>query len=136
MFLRGRLGNRSLYPSTAEVFALIALGRVTLYRSRERAEASAARYRASVAALWDKGYVIVAPTCLFPAPRHGRAYYNWKLQSCAMPGNLADVTGLAVPFGSFPDGLPRSVQIWGPPGSESAVLDVGEHLLESARGRA
>jgi Asp-tRNA(Asn)/Glu-tRNA(Gln) amidotransferase A subunit family amidase len=136
VFLRGRLGNRSLYPSTAEVFALIALGRVTLYRSRERAEASAARYRASVAALWDKGYVIVAPTCLFPAPRHGRANYNWKLQSCAMPGNLADVTGLAVPFGSFPDGLPRSVQIWGPPGSESAVLDVGERLLESARGRA
>jgi len=133
VFLRGRLGHRGLYPSTAEIFALIALGRVTLYRSRERAEASAERYRASVAALWDKGYVIVAPTCLFPAPRHGRANYNWKLQSCAMPGNLADVTGLAVPFGCFAGGLPRSVQIWGPPGSEATVLDVGERLLQSAQ---
>jgi aspartyl-tRNA(Asn)/glutamyl-tRNA(Gln) amidotransferase subunit A len=132
VFLRGRFGDRRLYPSTAEIFALIALGRATLYRDRRRAEVAAKRYRASVAALWDQGYVIVAPTCIFPAPRHGRANYNWKLQSCAMPGNLEDVTGLALPFGTFEGGLPRSLQIWGPPGSEDVVIDVGERFLESA----
>jgi Asp-tRNA(Asn)/Glu-tRNA(Gln) amidotransferase A subunit family amidase len=135
LFLRGRFGDRRIHPSTAEIFAVIALGRVTLYRDRKRAETAAERYRSSVAEKWDKGYVIVVPTCLFPAPRHGRANYNVKLQSCAMPGNLADVTGLAVPFGTFADGLPRSVSIWGPPGSESSVIDVGERFLESAGAR-
>jgi Asp-tRNA(Asn)/Glu-tRNA(Gln) amidotransferase A subunit family amidase len=135
VFLRGHFGDRRIYPSTAEIFLVIALGRATLYRDRMKAEAAAERYRASVAALWDRGYVIVAPTCLFSAPRHGRANYNVKLQSCAMPGNLADVTGLALPFGTFADGLPRSVQVWGPPGSEDVVIDVGERFLASAGSR-
>jgi Asp-tRNA(Asn)/Glu-tRNA(Gln) amidotransferase A subunit family amidase len=133
VFLRGRFGDRRLYPSTAEVFGMIALGRATVFRDRKRAEDAAQRYRKSVQALWDRGYLVVSPTCLFPAPRHGRANYNRKLQTCVTPGNLADTTGLAVPFGHFPDGLPRSVQIWGPPGSEDVVIDVGERLLESAK---
>jgi Asp-tRNA(Asn)/Glu-tRNA(Gln) amidotransferase A subunit family amidase len=136
VLLRGLLGDRRIHPSTAEIFALVALGRATLYRDPRSAEDAAARYRASVASLWDRGYFVVSPTCLFPAPRHGRANYNLRLQSCAMPGNLADVTGLAIPFGSFADGLPRSVQIWGPPGSEGAVIDLGERLLESFAGKA
>jgi Asp-tRNA(Asn)/Glu-tRNA(Gln) amidotransferase A subunit family amidase len=41
---------------------------------------------------------------------------------------LVDATGLAVPFGRFPDGLPRSLQLWGPPGSEMILLDVAERL--------
>jgi Asp-tRNA(Asn)/Glu-tRNA(Gln) amidotransferase A subunit family amidase len=33
-----------------------------------------------------------------------------------------------VPFGKFDDGLPRSLQIMGPPGSEDAVLALAERL--------
>jgi Asp-tRNA(Asn)/Glu-tRNA(Gln) amidotransferase A subunit family amidase len=47
-----------------------------------------------------------------------------------VPGNLTDATSLALPFGYFSDGLPRSLQIMGPPGSEQAVLAAGEIITK------
>jgi amidase len=125
---RGRFGDRRFHPRTAEVLLLIALGRLVLFRDRGRAVAGADAYRAAVSALWDQGYLLVAPTCLYPATRHGRSFFNWDLVSGAMPGNLADATALALPFGRFPDGLPRSIQVMGPPGSEDVVIDTGERI--------
>ena len=48
---------------------------------------------------------------------------------CTMPGNLCDATGLAIPWGTFDDGMPRSMQLLGPPGSEGVLLDAAERLL-------
>ena len=46
-----------------------------------------------------------------------------------MPMNDVYVVGTGLhPFGRFPDGLPRSLQIMGPPGSEDAVLYLAERL--------
>jgi Asp-tRNA(Asn)/Glu-tRNA(Gln) amidotransferase A subunit family amidase len=130
--LRGRFGDRRLYPTTAEVFALIALGRFTIFRDRARAVRDAERYRASVVRLWDQGFVVVAPVSVYPAPRHHRSMLNPRVLFCTVPANLADATALAVPCGRFPDGMPRALQVMGPPGSEEAILDIGERIVAAA----
>jgi Asp-tRNA(Asn)/Glu-tRNA(Gln) amidotransferase A subunit family amidase len=123
-----RFGDRRFHPRTAEVLLLIALGRLTLFRNKARALRAAEAYRDDVASLWDRGFVVALPTCLYPAPRHGRSVFNWNLLTCSMPGNLADATGLAVPFGRFGNGMPRSLQLWGPPGSEHALLEIAQRI--------
>jgi Asp-tRNA(Asn)/Glu-tRNA(Gln) amidotransferase A subunit family amidase len=133
IFLRGRFGDKRFYPSSAELFALMALGRATLYRSRERALRANEDYRRSVMHIFNSGDFIVAPTAVYPAPRHGRANWNLRIKDCVIPGNLIDATALAIPFGSFADGLPRSLQILGPPATEEAVLRLGEQLAYPPR---
>jgi amidase len=124
VLLRGRLGDRRIHPSTAELLALIVLGRYTIYRNPQRANQRAQALKARVEAIWDRGELIAMPTCVFSAPRIGRANYYPHLLACTIPGNLADATGLAIPFGRFPNGLPRSIQLLGPPGSERLLLQV------------
>jgi Asp-tRNA(Asn)/Glu-tRNA(Gln) amidotransferase A subunit family amidase len=126
---QGRLGDRRLHPRTAEVLLAIGAGRLALFRDRRAALRDAETFRSEVAALWDRGYVIAAPVCTYPAPRHGGAIRNPLLMTFTLPGNVADATALAIPFGTFPgSGLPRSLQIWGPPGSEETLLDIGDRL--------
>jgi len=131
--LRGRFGDLRFYPTTAELLALIALGRVTFFRNRETALRDAAEVRDGFRALWDRGLVVAMPVCTYPAPIVGRSNYNPHLLACTVAGNLADATGLAVPFGTFGD-LPRAVQLLGPPGSEQALLDMADRLLASFAG--
>jgi amidase len=127
--LRGRLfGDRRIQVRTAEVLLLMSLGRITLFRDRRKAEREAALFRDEVNAVFERGLAIALPVTTFSAPPHGRAILNWNLGTCTMPGNVADVTGLAVPFGVFSDGLPRAIQIWGPPGSEESLIDLAERL--------
>ena len=78
--------------------------------------------------------MIVSPTTTVPAPRHGKTPFDFRLLSFVKIGNLTDATALALPFGRFPDGLPRSLQILGPPGSEDAVLDLAARLERVAPG--
>ena len=44
-------------------------------------------------------------------------------------GNVADATALTLPCGRFDDGLPRAVQLMGPPGSELALIALAERML-------
>lgn len=125
---RGRFGDLRFHPRTAEMLLMLAAGRALVFRDRARTVARAQAYRDQVSALWDRGELIVLPTMVHPAPRHGRSMLEPRLPDCVMPGNLVDATGLAVPFGRFPDGLPRSLQLWGPPGSEMILLEVAERL--------
>jgi Asp-tRNA(Asn)/Glu-tRNA(Gln) amidotransferase A subunit family amidase len=92
------------------------------------ARRAAEAYRADVASLWDRGFVLALPTCLYPAPLHGRSFFNWNLLTCSMPGNVADATGLSLPFGRFRNGMPRALQLWGPPGSEQVLLEIAERI--------
>jgi len=125
--LRGRLfGDRRFHPSTAELLLLITLGRLTLYRKAAPLLERAAAYRRAVDDLWGQGYVLAMPVCAYPAPRPGRSTRNPGLLTCVTPGNLADATGLAIPFGRFDDGLPRAFQLLGPPGSERALIEIAE----------
>lgn len=124
VLLRGRLKDQRLYPNTAEILALITLGRYTIYSDPKRAIQRANALKAQVEAIWDRGELIAMPVCVFPAPRIGRSNYYPHLLACTIPGNLADATALAIPFGRFSNGLPRSIQLLGPPGSERLLLQV------------
>jgi Asp-tRNA(Asn)/Glu-tRNA(Gln) amidotransferase A subunit family amidase len=124
---RGRLDKR-LHPKGAALFSLVALGRATLFRDRVVAAKKLEAARAPFRRVWERGTLIVTPTTTVPASRHGGTALDFRLLSFVKIGNLTDATALALPFGRFADGLPRSLQILGPPGSEDAVLDLAERL--------
>lgn len=130
LVLRGRLGDRRFHPQCAEILALVALGRVTLYRNKARALAQAQMVRDAYGDAWSTGDIIVSPVCTYPPPKIGRTNWNIHILDCTAPGNLADATGLSIPFGRFAH-LPRSIQLLGPPGSESALLDIGDRFIAS-----
>jgi len=123
----GRL-DRRLHSKAAAMFALAALGRVTLFRDKARAAERLDAVRAAFSRVWAEGTLIVTPTTTVPAPRHGRAVFDFRLMTFVKIGSLTDATALALPFGRFPGGLPRSLQILGPPGSEDAVLALAARL--------
>jgi Asp-tRNA(Asn)/Glu-tRNA(Gln) amidotransferase A subunit family amidase len=124
---RGKLDQR-FHPNTAILLTMLALGHVTIYRDKKRAKERALRVLDATGAVWGRGKLIVAPTTTFPAPKHGRAVLEPALVTYSKLGNLTDATSIAVPFGRFANGLPRSIQILGPAGSEEAVLDLAARL--------
>jgi Asp-tRNA(Asn)/Glu-tRNA(Gln) amidotransferase A subunit family amidase len=127
----GRLDKR-VHPTTGALLALMALGRATIYRDGPRWEDALADLRERVRAIWSSGRLIVTPTSTSLPPRHGRSALDWSVLAFTKLGNLVDATGIALPFGRFDaTGLPRSLQILGPPGSEQAVMDLAETLRAS-----
>lgn len=135
ILLRGRLGDRRIHPRSAEALANIALLRVLLSGRLAATRREAQHLRDDVSATWDKGLLIVAPASTFPAPRHGWSNANLLNWTYSTPFNVADATGLAIPWGSFPGGLPRAIQLLGPPGSETVLLDVADRLAREAPDR-
>jgi Asp-tRNA(Asn)/Glu-tRNA(Gln) amidotransferase A subunit family amidase len=130
--LRGRLGDRRLHPRSAEALANIALLRLALSGRTSAARREGRHLRDDVGAVWDKGLLVVSPASVFPAPRHGWSNANLLNWCYSTPFNVADATGLAVPWGRFPNGLPRALQILGPPGSEAVLVEVAERLAARA----
>jgi len=124
----GGRADKRLHPTGATLFALVALGRLTVFRDPVRAAEVLEETRAAFRRVWSRGTLILSPTTTVPAPRHGRTAFDLRLLSFAKVGNLTDATALALPFGRFANGMPRSLQIMGPPGSEDAVLDLAERL--------
>jgi len=128
-------GKRWMHPDTARVLATLALTRVSVYRSSRRAWERVREVRAAAARIFDSGKLIVSPTTTFPAPLLGQAVFARGIAAFVKLGNVLDATCVAIPFGKFAQGLPRSVQILGPPGSENAVLRMAERLQRAARER-
>lgn len=124
---QGRLDKR-IHPNTGLLFGLITVGGLALYRDSSRYDDAVDRFRDQVARIWNTGALIVTPTCTISPPKHNRAAFAHGIQTFAKFGNLTDATALAMPFGKFKTGLPRSLQIMGPPGSESAVLRLAERI--------
>lgn len=133
---RGRLDKR-VHPNTAMLFAGVA-GLSLVHRDRARVSTAFARLRADVRRVWDRGLLVVSPTCTTRPPRHGTSAFAYRLMSFCKLGNLVDATALALPFGRFggSPALPRSLQILGPPGSEDAVLALAARLEAALRARA
>ncbi len=123
----GRLDKR-LHPKGAAMFSLVALGRLTIFRDKAAARRAVDRVRAAFGRVFERGTLIVTPTTTIPASKHGRTAFDFRLLTFVKIGNVIDATALALPFGRFADGLPRSLQILGPPGSEDAVLDLASRL--------
>lgn len=131
LLLRGKLGDRRLHPRTAEAMANIGLLRLLSSGTMQAARRDAQHLRDDIEAAWDRGLVIVAPVCVFPAPRHGWSNTNLRLWTYATPFNVADATGLAVPWGKFPGGMPRALQLLGPPGSEQVLMEIADRMTSS-----
>jgi Asp-tRNA(Asn)/Glu-tRNA(Gln) amidotransferase A subunit family amidase len=129
---RGRL-DRRIHPNTGMLLMAMAAGRMTIHRDPIQARQRVERVREAMSAIWDRGDLVVAPTATEFAPRHGRAGFSRHLLAFAKLGNMTDSTCVAIPFGQFPNGLPRSLQVTGPPGSEHAVLDLAEKIEALAR---
>ena len=126
----GRL-DRRVHPNTAILFALLAAGRL-VFRDKARANDALAALRAQMASAWRRALVVAPATTALP-PRHGRAALALRMGTFCQLGNLTDATSIVIPFGSFaPSGLPRALQVLGPPGSEEAVLDLAERLERAA----
>lgn len=124
---RGRLDKR-MHPNTGKLFALLAVGSL-IYRDKNRASDGRHKLHESIAKHWKEGRLVIAPTVTESPPRHGRAARALRLGTFCQLGNLVDATAIAVPFGRFETtGMPRSIQILGPPGSEEAVLALAERL--------
>jgi amidase len=128
VLLRGRFGDRRFHPSTAEILLQVAVGRVLMFRDKRTAMKNVRDYRDAFERIWDRGGVVVMPVCVWPAARHGTSNRNPRILECTMPGNLTDATSLAIPWGRFADGLPRGVQLIGPPGSERELITLAEKL--------
>jgi len=127
----GRLDKR-LHPVSASLFALVGLGKLVRYRDPAPQVARVAALREAVNRVWASQRIIVSPTTTSLPPKHGRAVLALRAPSFAMLGNLVDATAIAIPFGRFEGaGLPRSLQLLGPPGSEDAVLELAERLERS-----
>ena len=107
----------------------MAIGKLTIYRNPQKAMVKVQKFQDVIKKVWGKGQIIVSPVCTYPAPKVGRTNWNFDLLSCLIPGNLSDATVLAIPFGKFKDGLPRSIQLMGPPGCEEGLLDIGEKFI-------
>ncbi len=131
----GRLDKR-VHPNTGILLAGTHLAGATRYRDPARAGSAVRHLGDTARAIWAEGRLIVAPMATVPAPRHGRAAFDYDLQAFCKLGNLIDATAAAIPFGTFDDGLPRSLQILGPPGSEDAVLALAERLESVGRAGA
>lgn len=138
--LTGGRFDKRVHRNTAMLLAGAALMSLW-YRDRERAARGVASLRAGVAKIWERGELIVAPTCTARPPKHGKSAFAVRLMSFCKLGNLTDATCLALPFGFYRVGgagnppMPRSLQILGPPGSEDAVLALAARL-ETAVMRA
>jgi amidase len=133
VFFHGFFGDKRFHPTTAEILLLIHIGGHTIYRNRAKAIARAYEVRDAIRALWDKGTLLVMPVCAYPPPKLGRTKPH-HIES-TVPGNIGDATGLAIPWGAFDGGLPRSLQLLGPPGSEDTLLDIAERLIPLAPAR-
>ncbi len=130
----GRLDKR-VHPNTGILLAGTHLAGALRYDDPARVGRSLQRLVDAARAIWAEGRLIVAPMATVPAPRHGRAAFDYDLQAFCKLGNLIDATAAAIPFGTFEDGLPRSLQILGPPGSEESVLALAARL-EAVAGAA
>lgn len=124
--------DRRLHPLTAQTLALLALGKMTIYRDARKYRDQVSELHHKVESLWRQGYILVTPTTTYSAPKHGKALLTWSLLNFVKFGNLIDATALAFPWGKFPNGLPRSLQLIGPPGSEHHLLDLAERLTQVA----
>ncbi|MDP9799400.1 amidase [Catenuloplanes nepalensis] len=110
------------------------LGKIALRRGYVReADREAFRTR-SIAFFGDNGFDLLVTPALAATPpaADGWAQRSWaaNMRACmryapfSAPWNLAALPALVVPVGLRPDGLPLTVQLVGPPGSEMTLLAV------------
>jgi amidase len=96
-------------------------------------EAAANRVRQDLrewfAAMLARHPFLVLPTLVGPPPRLGERGMSYTVLT--IPANLAGLPALALPVPGGPAGLPASLQLIGPPGSEERLIALGR-IIEAA----
>jgi amidase len=125
------LDVRSLQPRTRHH---VRLGRWAFNRGYvQEAHRNAWRERSIAFFAEHKVDLLLTPAlAATPPPAHGHAEDRWRRNMItsmryapyAAPWNLAGLPAIVVPVGIRPDGLPLTVQLVGPPGSELTLLGV------------
>jgi amidase len=123
------------------------LARLSSYNQRNLPEAAlvtadqaaaAHQTRASVrewfAALQARHPFLALPTLVAAPPLIGERG-RVPLTLLTMPVNLAGLPALALPLPGGPAGLPASLQLIGPPGSEEDLVALGRHVEAAVAGR-
>jgi aspartyl-tRNA(Asn)/glutamyl-tRNA(Gln) amidotransferase subunit A len=130
--------HRELYAEHADLYGANVAAKLELCLAVTDGEYDAGlrareTYRGQLAELFDGVDLIVTPTLPFVAPAAGQdeRELRGKLTLLTWPFNVVGAPALALPCGPAEDGLPASVQIVGPPGTDALVLAAGE-LLERA----
>jgi amidase len=95
----------------------------------------AARWRATLSALWDRVELLVLPTLLGFPPTLDHAREMLHIRGVTSPVNLAGLPALALPVPSAGP-LPASVQLIGPAGGEERLLAAGALLEQAVRDLA
>lgn len=126
--LGSRLARPAMHEDTARVLAKLTAARLLVYRDGQEARRRVAALREAAARVWEGGRLMISPATTFEAPPHGKALLAQGIAAFAKLGNVIDATALVLPFGRYASGLPRAIQILGPPGHESAVLALGARL--------
>jgi amidase len=102
--------------------------------AEEGAEAARARQdlRDWFAAALDRHPVLALPTLTGAPPLMGER--GMSLTILTMPANLAGLPALSLPVPGGPAGLPASLQLIGPPGSEERLIALGR-VIEASLAR-
>jgi amidase len=96
---------------------------------RDAASRTRQEVRAWFAAMLDRHPFLALPTLVGPPPLLGER--RMSLTVLTMPANLAGLPALALPVPDGPAGLPASLQLIGPPGSEEQLIALGR-VIEAA----
>jgi amidase len=119
------------------------IGRDVLARLREAstitsaavgaARQDAARWRATLASLWERVDLLALPTLLGFPPTLDKSREMVRIRGLTSPVNLAGLPALALPV---PTGgpLPASVQLIGPAGGEESLLAAGVIFEQAVLG--
>jgi amidase len=117
----------------------LAAGRLAWQRGLVR-ESDRQRWREQCVARFDSYDLLLTPalaTAPPPASEWSRRSWranlvaNTRFAPYAAPWNLAGLPALVVPVGVRPDGLPATVQLVGPPGSERLLLAVAGQIEQA-----
>ncbi len=120
--------SERLHPSTARLLLSLSLSRAMSYGGAQRARERVVAIRKSIEVIWTRGQLVLTPTSTHPAPGLGRLSSVRGIAAYCRLANLTDATALSLPWGSHADGLPRSLQIIGPPGGEASVIALAERV--------
>jgi amidase len=116
----------------ASVLARLRAGGEISPAALDAAREEAARWRTTLASLWDRVELLALPTLLGFPPALSDARDMARIRGLTAAVNQAGVPALALPVPA-PGQLPASVQLIGPAGSEERLLAAGAVLEQAAR---